>query len=98
MAGASTPTRRPCAPGASASPRWRSARRGSGRDCASTPRPVREPPSPCWWAMADDISVLVVDDHAVVREGLRSFLDLQEGITVAGEAADGAEAVELAER
>ena len=48
--------------------------------------------------MADDIRVLVVDDHAVVREGLRSFLDLQEGISVAGEAADGTEAVELAER
>jgi DNA-binding NarL/FixJ family response regulator len=40
--------------------------------------------------------VLVVDDHAVVREGLRSFLELQEGIEVAGEAADGAEAVEAA--
>jgi two-component system, NarL family, response regulator LiaR len=42
--------------------------------------------------------VLIVDDHAVVREGLRSFLDLQEGIVVVGEAADGAEAVDLAEQ
>jgi NarL family two-component system response regulator LiaR len=42
--------------------------------------------------------VLVVDDHAVVREGLRAFLDLQDGIEVAGEAADGREAVDLAER
>jgi two-component system, NarL family, response regulator LiaR len=42
--------------------------------------------------------VLVVDDHAVVREGLRAFLELQDGIEVAGEAADGREALELAER
>ena len=40
--------------------------------------------------------MLVVDDHAVVREGLRSFLDLQDGIDVVGEAADGVEAVERA--
>jgi NarL family two-component system response regulator LiaR len=40
------------------------------------------------------IRVLIVDDHAVVREGLRGFLDLQDGIEVAGEAADGIEAIE----
>ena len=39
------------------------------------------------------IRVLVADDHAVVREGLRAFLQLQDGIDVVGEAADGAEAV-----
>jgi NarL family two-component system response regulator LiaR len=44
------------------------------------------------------IRVLVVDDHAVVREGLRGFLELQDGIEVAGEAADGNEALEAAER
>ena len=44
------------------------------------------------------IRVLVVDDHAVVREGLRAFLDLQEGIEVVGEAADGGEGVAAAER
>jgi len=38
-------------------------------------------------------SVLLVDDHAVVREGLRTFLELQDGIDVVGEAADGNEAV-----
>ncbi|MHB8695273.1 MAG: response regulator [Solirubrobacteraceae bacterium] len=43
------------------------------------------------------IRVLIVDDHAVVREGLRGFLELQDGIEVAGEAADGREAVELAQ-
>jgi NarL family two-component system response regulator LiaR len=42
--------------------------------------------------------VLVVDDHAVVREGLRAFLELQDGIEVAGEAADGEEAIQAAER
>jgi DNA-binding NarL/FixJ family response regulator len=47
--------------------------------------------------MSDDrIRVLIVDDHAVVREGLRTFLELQDGIAVIGEAADGVEAVELA--
>ena len=46
--------------------------------------------------MAEPIRVLIVDDHAVVREGLRSFLTLQDGIEVAGEAADGEEALEIA--
>jgi DNA-binding NarL/FixJ family response regulator len=44
----------------------------------------------------DRIRVLIVDDHAVVREGLRTFLQLQEGMEVVGEAADGEEAVERA--
>jgi two-component system, NarL family, response regulator LiaR len=48
--------------------------------------------------VADPIRVLVVDDHAVVREGLRAFLELQDGIAVAGEAADGEEAIEAAVR
>jgi DNA-binding NarL/FixJ family response regulator len=43
------------------------------------------------------IRVLVVDDHAVVREGLRTFLELQDGIAVIGEAADGEDAVRQAE-
>ncbi|MDX6657382.1 MAG: hypothetical protein QOH62_2175 [Solirubrobacteraceae bacterium] len=47
--------------------------------------------------MADVIGVLVVDDHAVVREGLRTFLELQDGIAVVGEAGDGEEAVRQAE-
>ena len=44
------------------------------------------------------IRVLVVDDHAVVREGLRTYLALQDGIEVVGEAADGEEALAAAER
>jgi len=43
------------------------------------------------------ITVLIVDDHAVVREGLRTFLELQQGIEVVGEAGDGEEAIARAE-
>ena len=46
--------------------------------------------------MAKPIAVLIVDDHSVVREGLRAFLQLQDGIEVAGEAGDGEEALEQA--
>jgi DNA-binding NarL/FixJ family response regulator len=44
------------------------------------------------------IRVLLVDDHAVVREGLRTFLELQDGIEVVGEAEDGDEALAAVER
>ncbi|WP_028960747.1 response regulator [Streptomyces sp. UNC401CLCol] len=46
--------------------------------------------------MADTIKVLLVDDHQVVRRGLRTFLEVQDDIEVVGEAADGAEGVALA--
>ncbi len=48
--------------------------------------------------MADEatIRVLIVDDHAVVREGLRTYLDLSDTIEVVGEARNGREAVERA--
>jgi len=42
------------------------------------------------------IRVLIADDHAVVRQGLRTFLELQEDIDVVGEAADGAQALQAA--
>jgi NarL family two-component system response regulator LiaR len=48
--------------------------------------------------VADPIRVLIVDDHAVVREGLRAFLELQDRMEVIGEAGDGREAIEEAER
>ena len=48
--------------------------------------------------MADAIRVLLVDDHAVVREGLRNFLALQDGLEIVGEASDGNEAIEQAQR
>jgi NarL family two-component system response regulator LiaR len=44
------------------------------------------------------IRVLVADDHGVVREGLRSFLALQDDIEVVGEAGDGEEALEEVRR
>ncbi|MFE7751571.1 response regulator [Streptomyces sp. NPDC057428] len=44
--------------------------------------------------MADEIiKVLLVDDHQVVRRGLRTFLEIQDDIEVVGEASDGAEGV-----
>ncbi|MEU6948798.1 response regulator transcription factor [Streptomyces sp. NPDC046316] len=48
--------------------------------------------------MADNvIRVLLVDDHQVVRRGLRTFLEVQDDIEVVGEASDGAEGVARAE-
>ena len=43
------------------------------------------------------ISVLIVDDHPVVRQGLRALLEVQDDMTVAGEAGDGPTAISLAE-
>ena len=44
------------------------------------------------------IRVLIADDHAVVRQGLRTYLELQDDVEVVAEAADGREAVAAAER
>lgn len=44
------------------------------------------------------IRVLLADDHAVVRQGLRTFLDLQEDIEVVAEAGDGETTIDAARR
>ena len=44
----------------------------------------------------ENITVLLVDDHDVVRTGLRSFLETQPGVQVVGEARDGEEAIRFA--
>src|SRR5215470_18108356 len=43
------------------------------------------------------IRIVIADDHKVVRRGIRTFLELDPELTVVGEAADGAEAVRLAQ-
>lgn len=45
---------------------------------------------------ASVITVMLVDDHAVVRQGIESFLSLQEDICVVAQAASGGQAIELA--
>jgi NarL family two-component system response regulator LiaR len=49
-------------------------------------------------ASHDTIRVLLVDDHAVVRKGMRALIDREAGIEVVGEADDGEQAVSAAER
>jgi DNA-binding NarL/FixJ family response regulator len=44
---------------------------------------------------AKKIRVLIADDHPMVRQGLRVFLELEPDLEVVGEASDGAEAAEL---
>ncbi|MFZ0322196.1 MAG: response regulator transcription factor, partial [Candidatus Sulfotelmatobacter sp.] len=44
------------------------------------------------------LSILVVDDHEVVRQGIRALLASRPGWSVCGEASDGVEAVEKAKR
>ena len=44
------------------------------------------------------ISVLIVDDHSVVRQGVRAFLEAQADISVVGEAESGEQAVQLAQK
>jgi NarL family two-component system response regulator LiaR len=42
------------------------------------------------------IRILIVDDHAIVREGQRALIDTEPGMEIVGEAADGVQAVEMA--
>jgi two-component system, NarL family, response regulator LiaR len=46
--------------------------------------------------MSAPIRLIIVDDHSVVREGLRAFLHLQEGIDVVGEAVSADDAIQVA--
>lgn len=46
-------------------------------------------------AQDQKIRVMIVDDHQVVRQGLRTFLELQPDLVVVGEAGDGQSAVEM---
>jgi class 3 adenylate cyclase/CheY-like chemotaxis protein len=69
-------------------------RAGRRRAGEARPRPAAEP-------ITDEeppIRVLLVDDHAVVRRGLRGFLELLKEIDIVGEAENGVEAVAAASR
>src|SRR2546428_9492310 len=48
--------------------------------------------------MPNKISVLLVDDHSLVRRGFRRMLEDEPDISVAGEAGDGEEAIRLSEK
>jgi DNA-binding NarL/FixJ family response regulator len=48
--------------------------------------------------MTDTIKILIVDDHNIVRQGLAALLKTVPGLTVAAEASDGEQAVELFRR
>lgn len=48
--------------------------------------------------MVDKIKVMIVDDHPVFRQGLRNILAMHEDLLIVGEAADGREAIKLAQR
>ncbi len=46
--------------------------------------------------MTERITVLIIDDHSVVRQGIRAFLETQPDLHIVGEAGSGAEAIRLA--
>ena len=48
--------------------------------------------------MSNKLTVLLVDDHALVRRGFRRILEDEPSFSVVGEASDGLEAVQLAEQ
>jgi NarL family two-component system response regulator LiaR len=55
----------------------------------------------CWYRLRVEwgimtIQILIVDDHSVVRQGLRMFLSLDPDLEVVGEASNGAEGLQLA--
>ena len=48
--------------------------------------------------MSESIRVLIVDDHAIVREGQMALIDTEPGMEVVGEAQDGFEAIEMTDK
>jgi NarL family two-component system response regulator LiaR len=46
--------------------------------------------------MTTEIRILIVDDHAIVREGQRALIETEPGMALVGEATNGVEAIELA--
>ena len=46
--------------------------------------------------MTEEIRILIVDDHAIVREGQRALIETEPGMTLAGEATNGEEAIQMA--
>ncbi len=47
--------------------------------------------------MEDTLKILLVDDHTIVRQGLKALLEAQAGFTIVGEAENGREAVKKAQ-
>ena len=75
-------------------------RHPAGRPGAPAAAGRSRPPwlRPPWAGPASVISVLLADDQPLLRRGFRMILEAEDGLTVAGEAGDGDEAVELARR
>ena len=46
--------------------------------------------------MNQNIRILIADDHAIIRKGLRALLQTEDGIEIVGEACDGEEVVKAA--
>ncbi len=67
-------------------------------DPATTPAPRSAPRTHASRPRSDRIAVLLADDHKILREGLAGLLREEPDIDVVGQASDGREAVELAER
>src|SRR6266478_6441134 len=59
---------------------------------------ISKPPANRWNLMPNKLTVLLVDDHALVRRGFRRILEDEPFLQVVGEASDGLEAVQLAEQ
>lgn len=76
---------------------------GKSRDVETSQEPHesherKKPTSDSGWQTESRVRVLIVDDHAMVREGLRTSLENHPCVKVMGEASNGAEALTLAKR